>query len=663
MSLLEQEDLVLALNQNASQQTPRLLIEVLDKDLRIVGTISSSLLSGIVQIDANADIRRTGNFVVTPTIHEDIRLNKDGLLWLNKDIKLSVGIYNTRTDSYKYYPLGFFIYTDTSGTYDAVTNQLTINCADFVKKLDGSKNGQHGALLTKFPAYEEDAVTGEPITHNIIREAVITTLEQICGISNHWIDDIGEPKAMADFNENWVLYREQNPFTWNTIPFDQAFSSGTSQWSMLTTFRDLYMNYEMFFEPNFNRFVCQLIPGCYEDDVWLQNDFIQRVLTAENKNVDMTSVRNVCEVWGQIFETDFYTETSVFSNDVYSATVDGYDEYINGDIISLRLPGHNPTTNGKWVITVDNYATSQASGNTLLPVNKNGFRSSISVDDFAFVKADETKGKTKTRYVISSINTSTGVITWRYSNPAKLKVNNLAMIDLKDENNDDFVYPDRLDYGQVYSFKIKKLRMDGKDVIQAFLLGQWQVHALDVISDGSESTEIWTGADGTEYALYSKEYFQTKYNCKSVSITVVFNSPYAVQRVGEILDVKNDGAFANITSDSLALERARWENWQRARLTDNITISTALLLFLDVNKKISYQPKNSTWEMQYIVKSVSHDFANYTSTITMMRFYPLYDTILKEMGTHWALSHYNHGYLHRYSHEEMADIHPFIDMI
>lgn len=239
--IITQEDLILVLSQSASQKLD-LKIEVLDQNQKIMGTIHG-VVNGSMSINGQSDIRRTANFVIQPTLTEHIKLTENSLLWLNKDIRMLVGLWNCRTKKYKYYPLGWYVYTNTSGTYDATTNSMTINCEDFMKKLDGTKNGQLGALIISYPAYKENEETGEVIEHNIIRNAVIETLEKLARITNHRIDDIGEFYAMPEYNDEWEKYREENSDTWNTIPFDQEFSAGCSVLSILTTFRDLYPNY------------------------------------------------------------------------------------------------------------------------------------------------------------------------------------------------------------------------------------------------------------------------------------------------------------------------------------------------------------------------------------------------------------------------------------
>ncbi len=237
---------------------------------------------------------------------------------------------------------------------------------------------------------------------------------------------------------------------------------------------------------------------------------------------------------------------------------------------------------------------------------------------------------------------------------AKININQFGPVDIYSETDESPVKANVLLPDTVYAFKIKKKRIDGQDVVKAYLLGQWQVHALNVLTSGQKSGKFVTGPDGKAYELYSKEYFQQFYNCERVTLTIVPDSPFTVENLGEILDVKTGGEYENITSDDLAADRAKWENWKNCRLTDSITITTALLPFLDVNKKVSYRRSDSDTEQQYIITSVSHDFAGFTSTITMYRFYPLYEKLIKEAGTHRILSAYSHGSLSRYTHKELT---------
>lgn len=582
--VLTQADLMLPLQNSA---TMLVKVEVLDSASgNLVGTING-IVSGSVSINAESDVRHTCSLTIQPTIVENIKLEEGNLVWLDKDIRLSVGMWNWRLKEYQYYTFGKFVYTDTSSTYDQTTNSLSVNCSDYMAKLDGTKNGQLGALIISYPAYEADEETGEPITYNIIRNAVIETLETLCRIYNYRIDDIGEYKAMPEYNDNWEQYREENVNLWNTIPYDQEFSCGCTVLSILTTFRDLYPNYEMFFDPESDAFICQLKPMCYDDDIFLDDNYIQKVLISESSSTDMTTVRNVCEVWGETFENDYYSEEVSYSGNTYSCDIDGYEEkYYTGDVIGLLIE----TANG---------------------------------------------------------------------DSPSLNINGFGSIGIYDESDDTPIPANKLEAGKVYTFKIKKKHIDGEDIIRAYVLGQWQVHAINVFTDGSTSTETVTDSEGVEFVLYSEEYFKHFYNCERVDFEVNPYSPFTIQKLGELLDVKTGDKYENITSDDLAAERAKWENWKNCRLTDNISITTKFLPWLYVNKKVAYRSKASGELHQYIISSISHDLTAGTSSITMYRFYPYYDMGEDDYtgaGTYGILADYTHDELKKYDYNQLRTL-------
>lgn len=558
-------------------------IEILKENGTILDVLQGTIVGGSASIDSTSSVRRTFSVTLIPTLFDrnDTKISEEGVVWINKELRLYVGLLDLRKQEYKYYPMGHYVYTNTSGNYDATTNQLVINCNDYISKLDGTKNGQLGALTTLIPAYEENPNTGEVIKYNIIREAMITVLTQLGYIKNYVVDDIGEYKAMPQNNDKWLDYRKENTL-WNAIPYDLEFSSGISVLAILEKLRDLYPNYEMFFDTQ-NTFICQMIPARYKDDITFSNEFLKSIYVSENTSTELNKVRNICEVWGKVIDADFYTENCTYANNLYTCTINGYDEkYYNGDIVAIKIPSVN-------------------------------------------------------------------------SADAKININGLGIISIMDENTDTAIKSNALEKGVVFVFKIKSKRINNTTVFYAYLLGHWQAHGLNVLTDGTIG-DNYKFSDGTTLKKYSKEYFQKKYNCESIEFQTIQNSPFTVQKIGEILDVKTGGEYENITSDSLALSRAEWENWKNARLTDSITLTTNLVPFYDVNIKVSYQTSDSDRAEQYIIKSVSHDFSSWTSTITMYKFYPLYDDIVKEMGTHKALSEYKHGVLSKYTHKELEQL-------
>lgn len=550
------------------------------------------LVNATFSISSESDIRRTCSITAVPVLNKRIRLQKDGIIWINRVVKIAIGIRSMRTGEYTYYPFGMFNFTNYGATYDSITNQISLSLSDFWMNLDGSRKGQVGGAPTiSFPAYEESD-TGEIIHYNKIRDIVISILTQLANINDYNIGEIGEYKGLYETNPDYLQYREESKVqtlsgleeTWDASPYDQEFSASDTIASMLIAFRDLYPNYEMYFDVN-GTFCCNIIPSCESDDIVLGSDFFDRIYISENTSVDLTTVKNICEVWGQSIETDFYTETCSYTNNIYSVTVEEYDKYYNGDIVAVQIPSAN-----------------QAS---------------------------------------CSIN-----------------INNLGIIPVIDENTEQPIEANLMDANQVYVFKIKSKYIKGSSVIQSYLLGQWQPHGLNVLTNGTISNEDYTTQDGDVVKVFSKEYFQEKYNCKSVEFTEIADSPFCVQELGEILDVKSGGDYENIESDSNALARAEYENWINCRLTDNITITTKLCPFADVNIKVAYRRKDINEVNQYIVKNVSHDPSAGTTSWTLMRFYSLYDNedIDTSVGTWEALATYTWDELSNYSWSELADL-------
>jgi hypothetical protein len=68
---------------------------------------------------------------------------------------------------------------------------------------------------------------------------------------------------------------------------------------------------------------------------------------------------------------------------------------------------------GNYLGAFDNYATPQEAENTVLPTNISSFTGIATLNDFATIRADETRSGATTRYIITEVDES-GNITWAY---------------------------------------------------------------------------------------------------------------------------------------------------------------------------------------------------------------------------------------------------------
>lgn len=187
------------------------------------------------------------------------------------------------------------------------------------------------------------------------------------------------------------------------------------------------------------------------------------------------------------------------------------------------------------------------------------------------------------------------------------QINTLEPVPIYREYTADFIDSGTMMGQNLYVGQLKTV--DRTTVM--YFLGQYQPHAVCVLSNDAEDS------------YYTQAYFQAKYNCKNVTVRIEKDSPFAVQKIGEVLDEKQGAEFEHIRSESVAMENAVYHNRKTSTLNDTITITTKLIPWIPVHAKVSYRKKNDSQSRPYIIKSVSHNPDSCTSSITMYRFNPL----------------------------------------
>lgn len=137
----------------------------------------------------------------------------------------------------------------------------------------------------------------------------------------------------------------------------------------------------------------------------------------------------------------------------------------------------------------------------------------------------------------------------------------------------------------------------------------------------------------TYYVVYYNQGWYLMGHQQPVGIAYDDNpdSPFYINgSIGRIRHVLYGGEYENITSDKLALERAKYELWKSTRLQDSITLTSIPNPWLDVNILISHAIRGKSQEnsAQYIIKSISTDYGiEGTQSINAITYYPLYPDI------------------------------------
>lgn len=196
------------------------------------------------------------------------------------------------------------------------------------------------------------------------------------------------------------------------------------------------------------------------------------------------------------------------------------------------------------------------------------------------------------------------------ANPAsaQIRIGSQPPIPLYNEYSSTSLSPGVIAKDEICCIKI----LYTKGAYSAYYLGQFQPHAVCVLTGGLNDP------------YYTTAYFQKKYNCKNIIMRVEEESPFTVQKQGVILETLSGDKFDNILSDSTAVSNAIYYNKSHSTLYDTVSITTKMIPYLDINTKVSYRRQQDTTAHPYIVKSISNDLENNTSTITMYRFSPLY---------------------------------------
>lgn len=286
-------------------QTRYIRIELLNYQFQTVDSLEGVCISGSISIDANADIRRTGS-VELVIDNSSFEVETGSRIWLDKYLRIWVGTYAFSSSQVEYVNCGLYIIDAPSYEYNPSTNTLTLSLLDLMAKLTGTRNGYLEGIPVILYAGEN------------IRQAIIDTL------------------ALGGFTK-YVVEEAPSP---GTIPNDLEFSQGSTVYDLLAGLRDIYPDYEIFFDVD-GVFYYKPIPTGQDDPVLIDDTLWDKIVLSEQMDVDFQNVKNVIEVYGRVHEpAHFSTSTSVSSNTI-TLTIADVSSYTDGMVYGFTL-NNNP---------------------------------------------------------------------------------------------------------------------------------------------------------------------------------------------------------------------------------------------------------------------------------------------------------------------------------
>lgn len=650
-----------------------LKFDIYDLDGTFLEEVSGVITGGSINVDSGSAVRRTASLSISPigNSYDIIDTLAD---YLRKNIKIKLGIRDQKTREITYINQGTFLFESISTSYDVSNNIINIELSDWALRLDGTVNGKVGGMITTIlKAYEEDA-QGNPISFTTIKKALEDILHS-AGIApeDYTVCDIGEYYAFPEHNPDWQEYRERYPL-WNMIPYDLEFSAGASVWDMISEVIQLYPNYDAAYDEN-GHFVVTMIPSEESEAYDFEYVDYKNMIISEQVQTNLTNVYNVCEVWGECLDTDWYSSNVTNEGGCYNITLEGYNQStgtytsVSGDTLNSIAQHYDMTmtvfrnlnkdiTDIEWqameaflpegtqlkviLSKTDKYRTGEKVAITIPSTNVAG--QMLKINDLPalpiidkstnypiaanmmdvnhmhvfYVTKIATQSGSGTQDVVKEYVTGFGDTIGKICERFKMSEDGLRSVNSTIPDDRWEIMKTFIGVGTVINIITQEI-VDPVYISQVFYLGVEQSHGIDVLTDGTTIPEGYEDPyTHDKFDTYSKAYYQHIWNCDNVSLTVLKDSPFVVQKIGERIDVKQGSEFENITSNALALERAQYENWKNSRLTNNITITTKLMPFISPYMKVEYKNKS------YIIQSISHDFDNGTSSITMYTFYPLY---------------------------------------
>lgn len=301
----------------------RVRISLLDFNFFAVNNIEGNVLDGSVSINANSNIRRTASlsFVVTDSSFD---VKAGGQVWLDKYVKIEIGVDDIRTEEVVWNNLGIFLINQPTYNYDETNKQVSFKCVDLMAKMTGERNGYITGIGS-------EGFVLIPVGSNV-REAIIDILKN-CG-----------------FNEYYVSECINDDGTEQPVPYDMKFDQGTTWYEVLEKLKDIIPNYQIYFDIN-GVFRYEKIPSGETDPIMITDDLFKNNVTQEVVNVNFNDVKNVVEVWGRVHETDFFSDSNstTIVNNVIAPTWTGLNEFTDYMITALSLSNAVASSNGIYI--------------------------------------------------------------------------------------------------------------------------------------------------------------------------------------------------------------------------------------------------------------------------------------------------------------------------
>lgn len=159
-------------------------LELLDDTLKPIDSLEGTAIGGSITGNANNDIRYSGSITIAIPTHrtgtnfleqnDGYTIAAGGKIWLDKRLRIYVGIENPKTKEIVWNNLGIYYIDKPTRNFSTSEYSVTFDCADQMLKLSGARQGQLTGITTVIPqgGYASPKVTPE-IGRNISNNSLV----------------------------------------------------------------------------------------------------------------------------------------------------------------------------------------------------------------------------------------------------------------------------------------------------------------------------------------------------------------------------------------------------------------------------------------------------------------------------------------------------------
>lgn len=377
-----------------------------------------------------------------------------------------------------------------------------------------------------------------------------------------------------------------------TLPYDVLIEANGTVYDVLTQLKEFVPTWEFYFDIN-GIFCFDPIPTGQNETVVAYDELFDQVLLDYNISTSFERVKNYIEVLGRVHEPTYILAslTSTTSN-IYAKTGVGW----------------NGTSVATFSFSVTNIVT-----NPRLQIDS--IAPKLIVDEYGdYVQLEET-GVT---YVVSYNPTMDKFIFVGHLQPQAV---------VKDDNiNSPFFI------GAEYMFTISSATRDNINVNNVLGAGSLNDYK-DVLLGFDVNIETY-GATLNIAGLSNVPIVDSKGKPVLLNGFCIVkydgtNFVFLTHKIGIgiIRSQLNGGEYDDITSDSLALQRAKYELYLATNMQNTATLNLIPIYWLDVNQLVSWTPQGEEEPRLWLTKSISEDLSvDGSQSVTLMQYYPDYST-------------------------------------